>query len=188
MKCDIKVLSPVHIGSGDKYTASEYIKSKAKTKKGNILKGTQTNAGYKKVGLYKNGKGTFKYIHRMVLETFLPNENSEKLQVNHKDGDKSNNTLENLEWVTSSENKIHARDTLKIAYSTEAAHKARQQKIKVTDINTKETQIFDSMKDCANYFGIPYRTIQEWELGNRSMPQYLLRLMSYKVQMEKLNK
>ena len=38
MKCDIKVLSPVHIGSGDKYTASEYIKSKAKTKKGNILK------------------------------------------------------------------------------------------------------------------------------------------------------
>lgn len=37
MKCNIKVLSPVHIGSGEKYTASEYIKSKAKTKKGNIL-------------------------------------------------------------------------------------------------------------------------------------------------------
>lgn len=43
-------------------------------------------------------------------------------------------------------------------------------------------------KEFANYFGIPYRTIQEWELGNRSMPQYLLRLMCYKVQMEKLNK
>ena len=37
MKCNIEVLSPVHIGSGDKYTASEYVKSKAKTKKGNIL-------------------------------------------------------------------------------------------------------------------------------------------------------
>lgn len=37
MKCNIKVLSPVHIGSGEKYTASEYVKSKAKTKKGNIL-------------------------------------------------------------------------------------------------------------------------------------------------------
>ena len=38
MKCNIKVLSPVHIGSGEKYTASEYVKSKAKTKKGNVLK------------------------------------------------------------------------------------------------------------------------------------------------------
>lgn len=38
MKCDITVLSPVHIGSGEKYTASEYVKGKAKTKKGNILK------------------------------------------------------------------------------------------------------------------------------------------------------
>lgn len=37
MKCNIKVLSPVHIGSGEKYTASEYVKSKVKTKKGNIL-------------------------------------------------------------------------------------------------------------------------------------------------------
>ena len=37
MKCNVKVLSPVHIGSGEKYTASEYIKSRAKTKKGNIL-------------------------------------------------------------------------------------------------------------------------------------------------------
>lgn len=37
MKCNIKVLSPVHIGSGEKYTASEYVKSKAKTKKGTIL-------------------------------------------------------------------------------------------------------------------------------------------------------
>lgn len=37
MKCDIKVLSPVHIGSGEKYTASEYVNSKAKTNKGNIL-------------------------------------------------------------------------------------------------------------------------------------------------------
>lgn len=37
MKCSIKVLSPVHIGSGEKYTASEYVNSKAKTKKGNVL-------------------------------------------------------------------------------------------------------------------------------------------------------
>lgn len=38
MKCNIKVLSPVHIGSGERYTASEYVNSKAKTKKGTVLK------------------------------------------------------------------------------------------------------------------------------------------------------
>ncbi len=34
------------------------------------------------------------------------------------------------------------------------------------------------------YFEIPYRTLQDWELGNRKMPDYLLRLMTYKVKME----
>ena len=36
------------------------------------------------------------------------------------------------------------------------------------------------------YFEIPYRTLQDWELGNRKMPDYLLRLMAYKAKMEKL--
>lgn len=40
----------------------------------------------------------------------------------------------------------------------------------------------------SEYFGIPYRTIQDWELGNRKMPEYLLRLMLYKAKMEKLAK
>ncbi len=38
------------------------------------------------------------------------------------------------------------------------------------------------------YFGIPYRTVTDWELGHRTMPEYLLRLMQYKVRMEKLDK
>ena len=38
----------------------------------------------------------------------------------------------------------------------------------------------------AAYFEIPYRTVQEWELGNRKMPDYLLRLMKYKLEMEQL--
>lgn len=40
----------------------------------------------------------------------------------------------------------------------------------------------------AEYFGIPYRTFQDWELGSRKMPDYLFRLMCYKVEMEKLKK
>lgn len=39
-------------------------------------------------------------------------------------------------------------------------------------------------KEFAEYFGIPYRTVQDWELGNRKMPDYLLRLMVYKIRME----
>ena len=43
-------------------------------------------------------------------------------------------------------------------------------------------------KEFSMYFGIPYRTVQDWELGNRQMPQYLLRLMAYKVRIEQLTR
>ena len=43
-----------------------------------------------------------------------------------------------------------------------------------------------SRKEFCAYFEIPYRTLQDWELGNRKMPDYLLRLMAYKLEMEKL--
>lgn len=39
-------------------------------------------------------------------------------------------------------------------------------------------------KEFCEYFEIPYRTVQDWELGNRKMPDYLLRLMEYKIMME----
>lgn len=39
-------------------------------------------------------------------------------------------------------------------------------------------------KEFCEYFEIPYRTVQDWELGNRKMPYYLLRLMEYKIRME----
>lgn len=41
-------------------------------------------------------------------------------------------------------------------------------------------------KQFCDYFQIPYRTMTDWELGNRTMPDYLLRLMAYKVNVEKL--
>lgn len=43
-------------------------------------------------------------------------------------------------------------------------------------------------KEFCEYFEIPYRTMTDWELGNRTMPEYLLRLMVYKVKMENLTK
>lgn len=69
---------------------------------------------YLMVVLSNNGKEKMFYIHRLVAQTFIPNPNNLP-QVNHKDGDKTNNFMENLEWCTISENQIHAiKNKLKI--------------------------------------------------------------------------
>lgn len=76
-----------------------------KTWKGRILK--PISGVYLRVDLCKKNKTKRVLIHRLVAETFLPNINS-KPQVNHVDGNKHNNILSNLEWVSISENSIHA--------------------------------------------------------------------------------
>lgn len=63
--------------------------------------------GYYNVDLYNNGKRSKISIHRIVGETFVDNPNN-KPQINHIDGNKLNNNVENLEWVTASENMQHA--------------------------------------------------------------------------------
>lgn len=65
------------------------------------------NSGYLRVGLFKNYKRENALVHRLVAKTFIKNELNKK-QVNHIDGNKSNNVVTNLEWVTPSENLIHA--------------------------------------------------------------------------------
>ena len=62
-----------------------------------ILTACKSNCGYLLVVLCKNGKHKNKNVHRLVAETFLPNPLKCK-EVNHKDEDKYNNVLENLEW------------------------------------------------------------------------------------------
>lgn len=76
-------------------------------KKNKIKEIYHSKHGYCRVGLSKNGKMKNKLVHRLVAEQFIDNE-MDKPQVNHIDGDKSNNRVENLEWVTASENQIHS--------------------------------------------------------------------------------
>ena len=71
----------------------------------NIYIGYNTS-GYPVVVLRENGKKKFKSIHRLVAEAFIPKKENKNI-VNHIDGNKSNNCVDNLEWVTSKENKEH---------------------------------------------------------------------------------
>lgn len=71
-----------------------------------ILKGDTNNLGYRRVTLYTPIRKRF-FIHRLVALHFCEGY-SEELVVNHKDGNKQNNNYLNLEWVTRSENDLHA--------------------------------------------------------------------------------
>lgn len=65
--------------------------------------------GYEKVRLISTDGARHRYsVHRLVLENYNPVDGMETLQVNHIDGDKQNNNLNNLEWVTCQENILHA--------------------------------------------------------------------------------
>ena len=62
---------------------------------------------YRKYALFVNGKYINKYVHRLVMEYFGPRPGKNQNEVNHIDGDTANNCIENLEWVSSSENTKH---------------------------------------------------------------------------------
>lgn len=73
------------------------------------LKGKITKAGYREVVLSHKGVKIYILVHRLVAETFIENINTCRT-VNHKDGDKLNNCLLNLEWMNDKQNLKHARD------------------------------------------------------------------------------
>ena len=94
---------------------------------GEFLKPGRSSSGYLTVCLSNKAKRTSWGIHKLLAIHFFPNKENKKY-VNHKDGDKINNSLNNLEWCTSKENALHAWRTGLV--------KRQEKKLKTDDVKT----------------------------------------------------
>lgn len=113
----------------------------------NIL--TQCMIGnYVKVSLTVNGKSQNKLVHRLVAQAFIPNPEN-KPEVNHKDGNKLNNCLDNLEWVTKSENIKHAYRTGLITKEVTKSRTDKMHDAVKKRVMRDDGVVFDSVADAA---------------------------------------
>lgn len=110
-------------------------------KTGRVLKQSKRKDGYCQVML--GGKTTPLYIHRLVAETFIPNPKNMN-QVDHINGDKSDNRLENLRYSNATLNYL--------AYGYDNRIRNKWKPIRATNSITGETILFKSRNDTAKYF------------------------------------
>lgn len=140
------------------------VRSLHKPTYGYIMEQRPDRGGYYTVRLNKPGmKSSTQYVHRLLGFAFIPNPLN-KAFINHIDGNKLNNNIDNLEWVTHAENMRHAYK-LGLVVSFPGRCKSI--------IDKCSGAIFDSIKQAADFYLIPYSTCKNYLNGNRVNPTCL---------------
>ena len=113
-----------------------------------VLKGRPTPKGYLQVSIKYNELNKFinQYIHRLVALFWLNNISNDNLEVNHKDGNKANNNVNNLEWVTKKENSLHKTRVLNKKITS-------NRQVGMYDMNNVLIQEFNSVNEAGEFFG-----------------------------------
>lgn len=126
------------------------------SKKSNkFLKQNFDKQGYSRVSIYVGDyKSKTIKVHRLIAETYLSNEDY-KLDVNHIDGNKENNSINNLEWVTRGENMRHAFKN-KLKTITQVQINLVKNRLSKKIINKETGIIYNSIKDAAKEMGYNY--------------------------------
>ena len=143
--------------NGDVKTISRQVSGKngsLRTIKSRYLKAEIDIGGYYRYKLWYNNKNKSLFMHRLIAIHFINNPENKPF-INHIDGVKTNNSIENLEWCTQSENVLHSYKTGLSTVSNKSKErcsilgKKRSKKV----IDTKTGKVFNKMTDAAKYSG-----------------------------------
>lgn len=136
------------VGSNGEYLVSDCGRLKT-AKTGRILKPT-LEGGYERVKLFKMNREKSYRVHRLVAEAFISNPDNLP-QVNHKDGNKRNNRVSNLEWCTAKENLEHAYKN-GLRYGHQKYCESKKKKVIATSLDGKTTLKFNSVAEARRHF------------------------------------
>lgn len=173
MNTDIEVWKPV-VGFEEQYEISlngivkrvdkmQVTPSGLTIKKGKTLKTRINNRGYVEVRLSKKGKQLGTFIHILLAKAFIPNPHN-KPEVNHLNGIKTDNSIDNLEWCTHAENIRHAFKT------------GLNNKLCKPIIDTCTGKTYKSLIEAATELSINYSTFKNYLGGyikNKTCLEYL---------------
>lgn len=135
---------------------------------GRQMKQSIHTKGYKTVSLTKNGSTKTMFVHRIVAEAFLPNPNNLPM-VNHKDEDKTNNFIDNLEWCTASYNRTYGKAIERQAKKIRGRESKKKIAVIQRDMSGDFLNWFDSLTKAAENVNGSTSSISAVCKGKRKM-------------------